>query len=142
MKIYRIAQGDVVLYHITTDVEADKILQNGFEAGKRHYFAKPENVKGWLATLWLERRGKNRRWENMNYGKGLTILKITVPQAVYKEEMWDWDTDEYSNGVNPGQVTYGEGKLGWNVPDFERQSLKNGVNCLIEVVDSYNNEDI
>ena len=58
-----------------------------------------------------------------------SVLEVTVADAFYEQEFFDWNKDEYSGGPR-GEVSYGEGKYGYN-DRILRPILKHGVNCTI-----------
>jgi len=128
MSWYKKAQEDhVSLYHATTQEAAGFILKNGFEPNKRHFFTTKKNAKMWMNILKTE-RSDNPKWKNP------VIIEIVVSNPFHKNEFWNWDEDEFTGLTHPGQLSYGEGKLGWNVPDWNRPALKNGVNCNMRIL--------
>ena len=108
----------MTVVHITDKKNVESIIENGFKAPKgsvgRIYFCKPESVCSWVRILEIE---------------NFALLEIEVTPDFYLDEFYDWDFDEYTSGSR-GQITYGEGPLGWNFPE-KRPILKPGVNCTL-----------
>jgi hypothetical protein len=93
-----------ILYHVTTKERAAKIATEGFHQ-RRIYFTPKQAVKFWVDTLCRERNLQPNQ---------IVVLEMAFPPDFYDREMYDWSTDQHSEG--PPQVSYGEGPQGWNNP--------------------------
>lgn len=110
----------ITLYHITTEEGLAQILEGGFRGG-RVYFSKPEFLKEWLRRL---------RGEDVESAR---LLEVQVTPDFYEQEFYDWDDDEFSSRDCRGQVSYGEGRHGWNAPE-RRPPLVPSDSCCIKAV--------
>jgi len=110
------------LYHITAPKNVNSIMCNGFipkpGTSGRVCFCKPETLEIWQEIL------RTRHPIQV-------VLEVKVTAKLYKEEFYDWDKDEFSSGP-PGEVSYGEGKHGWNEP-VQRPKLAHKTNCTVTV---------
>ena len=116
-------KGVMIIYHITPKENVESILRDGFIPKKgtsgRISFCKKESLPRWLEIMKDFHSKKQRN----------SVLEVTVEDTFYEQEFFDWNEDEYSGGPK-GEVSYGEGKNGWNDP-IPRPLLKSGINCTI-----------
>lgn len=108
------------VYHITPRENVSAILKEGFKSNRndRISFCKENTLNKWIKIM----KDHCPRGE-------LSVLEVIVSDDFFNEEFFDWDKDEYSSGPK-GEVSYGEGKNGWNDP-APRPVLKHGVNCMV-----------
>jgi len=122
MKIYRIAQSPIIMYHVTTTMAAEDISKNGFN-GNRIYFTPKSGVKFWVEKLAKE-KGHNL--------SDIAVIEVAIDNDFYEEEFYDWSKDQSS--VGPPQTTYGEGKLGWNDPIKRPQLVPNDKFKILRII--------
>ena len=143
------------IYHCTTKENAERILKSGFknDNGNRIWFTKKDYINQWKYHLTLsegviktpsgfitgdikplvELLGCNYT-EDDRLKKDFivdTVVAVTVTDEFYNKEIFDWDKDSYSKGLK-GQLSYGEGKNGWNDP-INRQPLTSNTDGVIKM---------
>jgi hypothetical protein len=110
-----------ILYHITTVERAKRIVAEGFknklaQESSRHFdrslvideyetgrifFSKPETLRLWTVIM-----------ENELRTNDLAAVKLQVTDGMYEREFLDYDVHGAGRWIE-GQVTYGEGKVGF-----------------------------
>ena len=132
VKIYKVADEQITVYHITTQQNADNFLVNGFNPrNSRMFFAHKDYVGRWYKLLWEERKNTTEGWN-----RPPVILAITVSRSFFEENFIDkrGHFEIYYQDMPPTTV-WDEAKNEWVDAEYNKPVLKNGVNCVVQIVD-------